>query len=195
MRLDDITQEAPASWSPEEYIANRFAAGLLMPKIAVDAAFAKRGWTVAQPTPEMIFVVAKELGVGFTTLIGYLERTLGSISSATANTLRRTRIPQLRNQIAGFDVVHDVIVVDQHWSRTTIDIDVGDAVVLADTVNFYGACSVLVERPVRHLIGTSPGVGEISIDSPRSPISLRVSRRGFTGLARYRHLEEVADEE
>jgi len=193
--LDELADEATDSWSPEEFVAQRFAAALMMPKIAVDSAFARRGWPISQPTPEMIFVVAQELGVGFTTLVGHLNLTLGRLSRAAADSLRRVRLPKLREQFAGFKIEHDLIFVDQHWGRRTIDVEVGDVVILPKNAKVEGACGSVVEEPTRHVVGAAPGIGSVSIDAGRPPVSLRVSRREFTGLARYRHLEEVADDE
>lgn len=194
-RLDELADEATALWSPEEFVAQRFAAALLMPRLAVDSAFAKRGWSISQPTPEMIFIVARELGVGFTTLVGHLEQTLGHVPRSTADALRRVRLPQLRARLAGFDVKHELLVVDRHWGRRTIDIEVGDVVVLPSNAEFGGACAAIERMPVGHLAALAPGVGSLSIDGRRLPVQIRVSRREFTGLARYRHLEEVGDDE
>ena len=194
-RLDELGDEATTMWSPEEFVAQRFAAALMMPKLAVDSAFAKRGWSVSQPTPERIFIVAQELGVGFTTLVGHLERTLGLISRSAADAFRRVRLPRLRERIAGFDVEHDLLVVDKHWGRRTIDIEVGDVVVLPKNAEFCGTCASIGDGPIQHLSAVAPGVGSLSTDARRPPVPVRVSRRGFTGLARYRHLEEGADDE
>lgn len=194
-RLDELDDAAAESWDPEEFVAQRFAAALLMPKLAIESAFAKRGWQIAQPEPEAVFAVAQELGVGFTTLIGHLERTLGRLPGGVADALRRLRLPQLRNRLAGFEIEQDVVVVDQHWTRRTIDVQVGDVVLLPKTAAVEGRCASMVERPVRHLVAVETGVGTVSVSSGGSPLALRVSRREFTGLARYRHLEEVSDDE
>lgn len=194
-RIDELDDAAAESWSPEEFVAQRFAAALLMPKLAVESAFAKRGWPIADPDPEAVFAVAQELGVGYTTLIGHLERTLGRLPSGAADGLRRLRLPQLRNRLAGFDVDHDAFVVDQHWGRRTIDVHVGDVVLLPTTAEVEGRCASTVERPIRHLLAVETGVGTVSVSSDGSPLPLRVCRREFTGLARYRHLEEVSDDE
>ncbi len=194
-RLDEIADGVTHSWSSEEYTAQRFAAALLMPKLVVDSAFARRGWLVTQPTPETIFIVAQELGVGFTTLVGHLEFTLGHITHSAADALRRVRLPQLRDHLVGFHVEHDALIVDQHWGRRTIDAEVGDVLLVPPRADFEGPCSSIEDSPVRHLIATTPGIGQLVVNVGCPPIPVRVSRRGFTGLARYRHLEEVADDE
>lgn len=194
-RLDELAEEATASWSPEEFIAQRFAAALLMPKLAVDSAFARRGWSVSQPTPERAFIVAQELGVGFTTLVGHLERTLGHIPHSAADALRRARLPQLRDRLAGFQVEHDLLVIDRHWSRRTIDAEIGDVLLVPPHAEFEGACASTADSPVRHMIAVAPGIGRLLVNVGSPPIPVRVSRRGFAGLARYRHLEEAADDE
>lgn len=192
--LDELADEETETWNPEEFAAQRFAAALTMPKLAVDSAFARRGWSIADATSEMIFVVAQELGVGFTTLIGHLERTLRSIPRATANAHRRVRLPKLRDRLAGFHIEHDLIIVDQHWARRTIDVEVGDVVVLPKGADVQGRCASLIDAPVEHVVAEAPGIGKVTLGAGRPPTLLRVSRREFTGLARYRHLEEVADD-
>ena len=194
-RVDELAQDAAVSWSTEEFVAQRFAAALLMPKLAIDAAYARRGWSVTNATPEMMFIVAQELGVGFTTLIGQLEHTLAYVPPAAANALRRTRLPELRKRLAGFEVAHGLAVVDPHWGRATIDVEVDDIVILPQKARYDGACASLVEGPVRHLVAVAPGIGSVWPDPRRQLISIRVSRRGFTGLARYAHLKEAVDDE
>ena len=191
--LDELAEEATATWTPEEFVAQRFAAGLLMPKLAVDSAFARRGWSISEPTSEMVFIVAQELGVGFTTLVGHLERTLGHIPNSVANVLRRVRLPKLRDRLAGFKVEHDLLVIDRYFSRRTIDAEVGDVLLAPSGAEFKGDCAVIEKSPVRHMIAIDPGVGQlVNMDDP--PIPVRISCRKFTGLARYRHLEEAEDD-
>lgn len=194
-RVDEIGDEETDSWRSEELVAQRFAAALMMPKLTVESAFSCRGWSVAEATPEMIFIIARELGVGFTTLIDHLECTFGRLPSAAADALRRARLPQVRDQLAGFEVEHDLVVIDQHWARRTIDVEVGDVVVLPRKAQFEGACASMVEGRDRHLVGIAPGIGSVLTGARRPPVTLRVSRRQFTGLARFRYLEEVTDDE
>jgi hypothetical protein len=194
-RLDELVEDTSAGWNPEEFVADRFSAGLLMPKLAVESAFARRGWSLAPPHAEHIYVVAHDLGVGYTTLVSHLERTLRCVSASTAYALRKLSLPRLRSKLAGFRVEHDLVIADEHWGRRSIDIEVGDIVVLCTVAIFNGKCARHETQPIPHLQARTPGKGAIKLSHARSPTEVRVSRRGFTGLARYRHLEDVADEQ
>ena len=46
-RIDEITPSRRRTTDNEEFVANRFAAALLMPKLAVVNAFVRRGWQPA----------------------------------------------------------------------------------------------------------------------------------------------------
>ncbi len=192
-RLDELADDASTSWSPEEFVAHRFASGLLMPKLAVESAFARRGLSVSAPRAEDVLVVAQDLGVGYATLVGHLERTLGCVSSAAADTLRKSSLPRLRSLLAGFKIDHDLVVADEHWGRRPIDIEVGDVVLVPRSAEFEGDCAIRDLNPASHLRATAPGVGKV-VFSAGPPIAIRVSRREFAGLARYRHVEEAADD-
>lgn len=194
-RLDQLATSAGVPWSPEEFLADRFAAGLLMPKLAVVSAFARRGWSVMAPSSRQIFIVAQDLGVGYATLIGHLERTLRCLSSNVAAVLRSTRLRPLRSHLAGFEVPHDLVIVDEHWGGRPVDVEVGDTVLVPVASTFTGSCAAVETRPTPHLRAVRPGIGGLLLDSGSRLISIRSSRRGFTGLARYRHLKEVADDQ
>lgn len=196
-RIDELADDVVTAWSPEEFLAQRFAAALLMPKVALHAAFAKRGSSPAEATPEMFFVIAQELGVGFTTLVAHLERTLGSLPRARADILRRVRLSALREEIAGLPIEHDLVVIDPQWERRTVDIEVGDLVALRTAVEFHGQCASVIESSASacHLVAEKPGIGQLVLKGRDLRVSLRVSRRAFTGIARYRHLQGAADDE
>lgn len=191
-RLDELADNAETPWSPEEFVAHRFAAGLLMPKLAVESAFMRRGWSMSAPRPEDVFVVAQDLGVGYATLVSHLERTLQCVSLAVADALRTVALRRLRSRLAGFQVDHDLVVVDEHWGRRPIDIEVGDVVLVPRSTTCEGICAILEARPSPHLRAVAPGVGMLGLGTG-SRTAIRVSRRGFTGLTRYRHLEEASD--
>jgi hypothetical protein len=192
--LDELLNDDPGQWSPDEFLAHRFAAGLLMPKIAVEASFARRGWSLKSPRSSEVYVVAQEFGVGYTTLIGHMERTLRCVPSIVASALRKAKLPQLRSDLAGFKINLDVIVADDHWGERPIELEIGDVVVIPANAGFVGACGAHMRHPRAHIVATIPGRGSLALNNSRS-IEIRVSRQGFTGLARYRYLEEPADAE
>lgn len=192
--LDELFDDDPERWSPDEFLAHRFAAGLLMPKIAVDAAFARRGWSPKTPRPKEVYVVAQDFGVGYTTLIGHMERTLRCVPSSVASGLRKAKLPHLRADLAGFKIIHDLVVVDDRWGSRPIELEIGDVVVIPASAEFTGGCGICQTQPRAHVLATMPGRGSLQLSNSRS-IEVRVSRRGFTGLARYRYLEEPADAE
>lgn len=195
LSLDELAGDAAMDATAEEFLAQRFAAALLMPKLVVESAFARRGWSIPAATPDMIFIVAQELGVGFTTLVGHLEQVLHRLTRGRADEHRRVPLANLRRRVAGFEVEHDAIVVDEHWSRRTVDVEVGDVMLLPPTAEIAGSCASLVSTPVRHLVVRAPGHATVSLQPNQPTLVIRSSRRHFTGLARYRHLEDFTDVE
>lgn len=193
-RLDELFDDDPERWSPDEFLAHRFAAGLLMPKIAVDAAFTRRGWSLKTPRPSEVYVVAQDFGVGYRTLIGHMERTLRCVPSTVASALRKAKLPQLRSDLAGFTIVQDLVVADDHWGARPIELEIGDVVVIPASAGFTGGCGTRNTQPRAHILATKPGRGSLALTDSHL-VEIRVSRRGFTGLARYRYLEEPADAE
>jgi len=67
---------------------------------------------------------------------------------------------------------------------------VGDVVLVPSGVTFGGHCAALMEQPTPHLLGMAPGDGHVTLAAHRAPTPIRVSRRSFAGLARYRFLED-----
>ena len=187
-RIDELNEENSSPTSPEEFLAQRFASALLMPKISVEAAFARRGWAPSDAQPEQYFIVAQELGVGFTTLVTNAEVNLKTISTAQAKALCKIPLAKIRQNILGRPITGDVFPVDEHWIRRTIDVELGDLVMLPKHAQFTGKCATTDTN--NNLLATAAGTGTISLQPGQETLTLRVSEEGFVGLARYRHLED-----
>lgn len=192
-KIDELEDGASSPLSPEEFLAQRFASALLMPKLAVDSAFSRRGWKFSSATPEQVYIVAQELGVGYGTLITNAEINLNSLSKAQANSLSSIPLPKIRAGILGSEAKSDVFLVDQHWLRPTVDAEVGDFIVLPKNWEIQGTCAVRSSSTV--FTAAMPGSAPLFIDGHATPITLRVSKKNYVGLARYRHLEETDDDE
>jgi Zn-dependent peptidase ImmA (M78 family) len=195
--FDELVQDTNASGDRgmKEFAADRFAAALLMPKMAVQRAFSSRGWDPAHCTPQQVYVVAGYLGVGYTTLIGYLSRTLHLLSGADARTLEQVRLPSIRAQLLGSSPTAGLLVVDLLWTARPVDVSTGDVVVLpANTSIEEDGPLIIVEADDRVVIARAARAGIAAVSSRGWSAQVRVSRADFGGLAIYRHLEDHEDE-
>jgi uncharacterized protein DUF955 len=192
-RIDEIV-DVPRQSTPEEFLAQRFSGALLMPKFAVEAAFTRRRWPFASPTPEQVFVVAQDLGVGYSTLIVHMEATLRIMPSSIAKALSRASLQKIRLKFAGIQIPNDLVVVDEQWGARPVDIEVDDCVLVPWASAINGMNAVALDRSFACWQIRSPGIGSITLASNNKVVTIRVSRRKFTGLARYRHLEESTDD-
>lgn len=87
-----------------EYLANTFAAYLLMDRLAVAHAFTVRGWKAETATPTQCFAVACSLGVGYKTLAKHLAYGMKLVGGNVSRTLYRdwpTRDPPRAARVAG----------------------------------------------------------------------------------------------
>lgn len=189
-RLDEMLPAGSRSKQLEEFAADRFSAALLMPKLAVENSFVRRGWSSTSPTPSHVFVVAQDLGVGFTTLVDHMSVTLRLLDRSRAAELSKTQLPKLRAQLAGVQVAEDLFPVDALWGDRPLDVDVDDQLLLPTNSEIQGACLALVDG---RFVAVAAGTGQIAIPGRKEVLELRVCRKEFTGLARYRHLESCDD--
>jgi len=194
--VDELCAEHQGIWRAEEYLADRFSTALTMPKLAVADALRRRDWDVTKLSAEQAFVLAQDFGVGYRSFVSHAERSLRMIPSELANELRQQgrSLGHLRTTLAGFEIEHDVFVGDLYWGTRPLDIETGDVVVVPNDAFFVGVCARLASEPQSHLVGIAPGEGQLMVRLRKEPIRVRVGRRGFTGLARYRHLEEPQDD-
>lgn len=176
-----------------EFVANRFASALLMPKLAVDAAFFRRGRTAATCDPMSVYIVAGYLGIGYSTLLGHLAYTLRAIAPGRA---RELDIPpdRVRKTILGSAPPRGLVVVDQHWLGRPVDVEVDDLVILPKGTLVDGAAIRLVSS---HALGVAAQAVRRGIATARAGNwsgTLRVSEHRYAGLAEYRHLGDDDEE-
>ena len=188
-RLDEaLAGTSPSVRDDAEFSADRFSTALLMPKIAIERAFALRGWQITACSPRQVYVIANFFGVGYSTLVGYLEHTLGVITSGFAATLR-TRPSAIRKEILSFEPPHDLVVVDDYWGDRDVDVDVGDLVLVPPDADVSGD-AVHVDRVSGQILVRADRPGIAAVRHVGGTSALRVARREFRGLSAYRHLED-----
>ena len=182
-------------FDPKELAADCFAGALLMPKMAVSKAFATRGWNMADCTPEQVFTVAGYFGVGYTTLVHHMRSALQILPDTRAEALLKVGPRKAQSLLLGLQTAETAVVVDSHWTKRAVDVEVGDLLIVQGESQSEGAClepSSEVEH-VRLFRAVRPGIGRVEGRNGWAAF-VRVARRGFVGRALYRHWEDSDDE-
>lgn len=177
---------------PEERLANLFAAYLLMPPWAVKEAFRNRGYEPATCSPLQAYVVAGQLGVGYSTLIEQLRSSLRLITVEQAAKLRKTTPKQIREAILGKLRARHLVIADRAWTKVPIDLQVGDMAILPHDATIEGKSADVIGPCESGLIvaGSRPGIARAESSDGLWAVFVRVSRQNFEGRSIYRHMED-----
>ncbi len=193
-QLDELVEQRGRyrRFDPKEFAADCFAGALLMPKTAVERAFALRRWPIRECTPDQVYVISNYFGVGYTTLIHHLSVALSLISRSHADHLLKVKPRQAQTLALGWETSNTVWVVDRHWTGRPVDIEVGDLVFVHGQPALEGGCVEHVEdrKEGRLIRACQSGLGRLEDGSGWSAF-VRVSRSSFIGRSIFRHLEEV----
>jgi Zn-dependent peptidase ImmA (M78 family) len=196
-RIDEIFENPDKiQQNRDEFLADVFAGFLLMPKSAVRYGFSQRKWSVNDCTTEQAFIVAGWLGVGYTTLLNHMCYSLRLISSDRATKLCKVPLKKIKQNLIGREIKENALLVDRYWIGRPIDIQIGDLIIFQEDVmldeKIYNPMSVSSEK--REFQGLHPGIGRFYKDDGSWSAFVRVSRKEYTGQARFRHLEHPEHE-
>jgi len=198
LTLDQILKdERRASRTPQERRADSFAGHLLMPTLGIARAFSARGWDYTNASPEQYFVVACEFGVGYTTLITHMETAMRLLPTSHAERLRKIPLSRIRRNFLGYDTGRPLIVTDQRLNCATIDAEVGTLLLLpSGAVAGSAGLEPLDAGPSGSVFKLlRQGIYRATVPGCEWSILIRVSRKDYHGLARYRHLESEEDDD
>ena len=193
--LDEMVEQwVRPRFDPREFYADCFAGALLMPKTAVERAFALRKWAISECTPDQVYAISNYFGVGYATLVHHLSRGLLLLSSAHAGRLLKVAPRRAQALAVGWETPETVWVVDEHWVGRPIDVEAGDLILLHGRARIEGSCAEPVGGVAdgRLLKATEPGIGRLE-DGAGWAAFVRVSRRAFVGRDVHRHQEEADD--
>ena len=176
--------------SPEEYLADLFAGFLLMPKVAVEYAISNRGYHMASLTPEQIYFVAANLGVGYSSLIYHASSVLNLITPSQKDELKKTKPKQIRSNFLGHTISQDVWNIDSYWCGKPVDTQVGDIILVSNDFSVFETHLTKCGDRGKDIMyrASSPGTTLIR-RGDLAPVTVRVSKRNYSGRARYRYLD------
>jgi len=177
--------------SDEEFAADTFATGLLLPRQAVLQRFRVRDAEPSKATPQVIFAVAGELDVGYQTLLKHLCYGLELVANDWLQDRQRTTPKQLRAAVLGPLDSRRLVFVDQFWPLVPLDLEVGEYVAMPANASAR-VPQLLTEVGCnsgwRSYRACTPGVARLSVGD--CSISIRVSRFGYCGLLKFRFLDD-----
>jgi hypothetical protein len=190
--IDELLEAGQPAYTEEEFLADCFAGFLLMTKAAVVRGFAERDWKPAAATPQQVYAVATWLGVGYETLITHMQANLSLLDRRRADALRKTTPQKIKTELLGTDCTEHLVVADDRWQDKAIDVQVGDWILTASGSVAEKRCVAFARDELFGSVfrGTAPGMGRIVQPESGWSAFVRVSQRGFTGRARFRHEED-----
>ncbi len=197
-KIDEVLKGATSTPYKDltELIADTFAGYLLMPKTTVCSGFSVRGLDPEACAPVDFYTVAGWLGVGYSSLVHHMQRSLKLITASRASVLLKMSPKAIKRAILGREVSEGLLVVDCHWVGRAIDAQVGDLLLLPPDAASEGSVVAGVEevRAGRLFAATVPGIGRLSVAKLDWCGFVRVSRRNYVGRSIFRHMEDVADD-
>jgi Zn-dependent peptidase ImmA (M78 family) len=193
--LQDV-QSKNADRPPNEILADAFAAFVLMPTLGLREAFTKRGLDPNKASAIEMYAIACNFGVGQSTLVNHLAYGIEMINPSRRAQLGRITPKMIRTQLLGEVVPEPLTVADQHWNSATLDTEEGaflllPASVVVDTTILMPQREVAAGRLFKAM---KPGITRVAIPGTSWATYVRVARRQYVGLARFRHLEDMTDD-
>lgn len=193
IRLDEIKLgQRNKDFDPNEFLADMFAATLLMSQASVRHAIKVRNINTEKIDPLQIFQLACFFGVGYNTLIEHMVLTLRLLSQEKSESLKRVQPKNIKSQF-GIKPQSELIFVDEFWCHRAVDLEVGDILVLPKTCmvenNSYVSEYSSIER-LQSFEAISRGYSRAFKADSEWAINIRIAPKQYQGLARYRFLND-----
>lgn len=199
-RIDEFHEEAQNTCSdePEEFLAQAYAGFLLMPKLAIEFAFRKRGWKPTHTTPEQVYTLSCLFGVGYEAILHHMCRSLGIISEEHRNLLSKKKLGAIRAEMTeSVEVSQPVVVADTFWKGRPIDLEVGDLLLAPSNAQLSGTNLSMVRTVKRGTLwqALTPGTSQIVTEDESWAAFIRVAKKDYAGRNMFRHKPTLPDDE
>ena len=130
VRIEELNADhSVKSKDPDEFLADMFAACLLMSQGSVRRALKDRGIKPEAVAPMQVFRLASFFGVGYGTLIDHMTWTLKLLLPHQRDSLLHIQPKELKAQFGGTPQA-EVVLVDELWRNRAVDLEIGDILVL-----------------------------------------------------------------
>ena len=191
-RLDALLLEGvDAQVHDDEWMANMFAAFLLMPKSAVAGGFRRRGWDPRCPNPTQVLQVAQWLGVGYTTLLSQMAFTLGWLTRDDYSRLCKESPRRIISTTLRLELTTDAIVADEAWTDRAIDLRTGMVLALPFGSEVEGDILSIRASDSNFRLFDALRPGQARVRFPGGVDAfVRVARSDYRGRARFRFLTD-----
>jgi Zn-dependent peptidase ImmA (M78 family) len=192
-KIEDLEEmEKDGIDDPDEVLVNQFAGHLLMPKWAVEKSFNDRKLNSATATERDFYAVACQFGVGYETIITHSRYALDIVPAYQAERLLQSSPKAIKERLLNRVFPAHLVLVDLAWKQEIpIDLEVGDGVFL--TFQALAENERLDRQSVAQgslFLAAKPGISKVTAIGHSWAAFVRISRKGFTGLSIYRHLED-----
>ena len=176
---------------PEEQIANQFAGHVLMMPAAIKYAAEKLELNLSTPSPFKIYEMACWFGVGYSTLVNHLQFGVRQLSDSNAVLLLRSEPQKIRQHFSPYLGTRHLVVATNLKPEMPLDLAVGDHALLPAEVDLPNDTLAFTKRTETGVLveARRPGIALIS-GKEGWTAAVRVMKKGFTGWAKYRHLED-----
>jgi Zn-dependent peptidase ImmA (M78 family) len=180
---------------PDEFLADMFAACLLMSQGCVRRALKDRGIQPVKAEPMQIFRLASFLGVGYGTLIDHMTWTLKLLPPQQRDRLLQVQPKELKAQFGGAPQ-SEVILVDGLWRNRAVDLEIGDLLVLHQDAFVEDSPRLISKGRIdgqETFKAVSRGYLRAIHNDSGWAVNIRVASKHYEGLTRYRFLEDEED--
>jgi Zn-dependent peptidase ImmA (M78 family) len=192
--LDELVEHRESqNKPPEEFIADCFASSLLMPAQGIRKALAQRNWKAVELTPEQIYTIACDFGVGYETLVTHLSAGMKLIDFGQSQELKKSKLPTIRQSFVGrLEIPRRLIVTDQQSLSSIIECEVGDHVLVDAAVSPQND-SLHTLPPIdgkQLFVAARRGVTSLRTADGKTFQQVRIMAHQFVGLNRYLYLPD-----
>lgn len=193
-QVNDIANSADDT--PQERLANAFAAFLLMPPWAIREAISRRGYSMSALTPLQLYNLSCQFNAGYSSLAKHMHWGLALLTHKQHDFLLNYQPKHLRMELLGEDCPGGLVVSDKNWASVPIDLQVGDYAIIPEDIIVPGP-SLQYAKQIKNGIlvsASQPGITRLQTKAGDWSTYVRVCRKDFTGRSIYRHLEEAENE-